>query len=62
MFIVKLIHLGNTFYLRSTVWTSDPARASEFASEEAAKAGLEKAKKFMKASTAREAKIEAKRS
>lgn len=62
MFIVKLIHLGNTFYLRSTVWTSDPERASEFASEEAAKAGLEKARKFMKASQFKAAKIEAKRS
>ena len=55
--IVTLIHLGNTFYLRSTVWTSERDRATMFATVEAAQAGLNKAKQFMKAKQFRAAAI-----
>lgn len=58
MHIVKLVHLGNTFYLRSTVWTSERERATEFPSAEAAQAQLDKAKQFMKAAQYRAARVE----
>lgn len=49
MFVVNLTYLGNPFYLRNTVWTSDPARASKYTTELEARAALTKAKPFMKA-------------
>ena len=49
MFHVTLALNGMKFYLRSTVWTADEARATSFETEDAAKAGLLKAKQFMKA-------------
>lgn len=58
MHIVTLNHLGNTFFLRSTIWTAQRERATEFETAEAAKEGLNKAKNFMKASQYKAAKIE----
>lgn len=55
--LVKLIHNGNAFYLRSTVWTSALDRATVFASQEAAQAGLLKAKQFMKAAQFKAARV-----
>jgi hypothetical protein len=55
--IVTLAHNGNTFYLRSTIWTSERDRAQVFQSVEAAQAGLLKAKPFMKAAMFRRAAI-----
>lgn len=48
--IVTLAHLGNTFFLRNTIWTAERDRATEFDTKELAQAGLLKAKPFMKAS------------
>lgn len=59
MFIVNLKHNGLNFYLRGTVWSFDVMRATEFDSREAAQAGLDKAKPFMKAAQYKAAKIEA---
>ena len=42
MMIVTLT-LGETFYLRSTIWTADRSRADEFETEEPAAAQLAKA-------------------
>ncbi len=58
MFHVSLKHLGNTFWLRNTVWTADATRATLFNTAEEAQAGLDKAKKFMKAAQYKAAKIE----
>lgn len=55
--IVTLQHLGNEFYLRSTIWTADRNRATIFQSEDAARAGLAKAKQFMKAAQFKAARI-----
>lgn len=59
MYIVTLAHLGNTYYLRSSIWTSQRDRATEYVSAEAAQAGLVKAKQFMKAAQFKAAKVEA---
>ena len=48
MYVVTLNHKGNTFWLRSTIWTADQTRAQQFESEEAARTQLAKAKKFMR--------------
>ncbi len=56
-FKVTVIHMGNPFYLRSTVWISEPDRATEFKSWDDALAGLRKAKPFMKASIYNKAEI-----
>jgi hypothetical protein len=58
MFIVTLNHLGNTFYLRSTVWSFALDRATRYHTEDAARDALNKARKFMKAAQYRAAKIE----
>jgi len=58
MTYVTLKYLGQTFYLRNTIWTAYQDRATEFADEAAARAGLEKAKQFMKIGQFRNAKIE----
>ena len=52
----KVITTGD-YYLRSTVWTSDPERAQQFNSAEEARAQLLKAKQFMKASAYKAARI-----
>lgn len=48
-YIVKVFNGGETWFLRSTVWTSDMSRASRFATAEDARKALDAAKKFMKA-------------
>lgn len=55
--LVSLNHNGAVFFLRSTIWTADKARATVFATESDAKAGLEKARKFMKATQYKAARI-----
>jgi hypothetical protein len=57
-FIVKQVHLGNSFYLRSTAWTGDITRADRFETVEAAQAKFEKAKMFMKAKQIKAVTIE----
>ena len=54
---VTVVSNGNPFYLRNTVWTSDPSRATEFESWAAALAGLRNAEKFMKSSIYKKARI-----
>ena len=54
---VTVVSNGNPFYLRNTVWTSDPDRATEFKSWAEALAGLRKAEKFMKSSIYKKAEI-----
>ena len=54
---VTVVSNGNPFYLRNTVWTSDPDRATEFKSWAEALAGLRKAEKFMKSSIYKKARI-----
>jgi len=49
-YVVNVINQGQSWYLRGTTWTGEAERASRFASEQAARAGLLKAKPFMKAS------------
>jgi hypothetical protein len=39
---------GDTYYLRSTIWTASEDRASTFATHEDALAGIERARKFSK--------------
>ena len=56
-FIVTVIYNGNEWPLRGTVWALHMDRAQIFASPEAAQAGLEKAKKFMKANLFKAATI-----
>ena len=50
MYIIKQLYLGNTFYLRSTIFTSHRDRADEFATVKEAEQALMKASKFMKKS------------
>ena len=57
MFLVTLNHNGAAFFLRSTIWSAYSDRATVFETEEAAKAGLEKARKFMKASQFKAARV-----
>ena len=45
--IATLVHLGNTFYLKGTIWVRERERANEFATLEAAQAALDRAKKFL---------------
>jgi hypothetical protein len=57
MFIVTVNTTGLPHFLRSTIWTADINRADKFETMEAATAALAKAKKFMKATTFKAAKI-----
>jgi len=50
--------IGETVPLRGTVWAFHMSRAQLFPTKEAAQAGLDKAKQFMKAKTYKSAKIE----
>lgn len=43
------MHLGNTFWLKSTVWTGNFESAKVFDTIEQAQAAFNKAKTFMKA-------------
>ena len=56
-FIVTLNHLGNEFYLRSTIWVAHRDRATEYVTKEAAQAALDKAKQFMKVAQYKASKI-----
>lgn len=58
MHIVTLIHLGNKFYLRNTIWSAHIDRATIYTSAQAAQDALDRAKKFMKAAQYKAAKIE----
>jgi len=57
-FIVTLPHLGATFYLKGTIWTSALARAQVYQTSAEAQVALDKAKRFMKAAQRNLAKIE----
>jgi len=56
-YLVTLNHLGNTFYLKSTIWTASLDRAQKFETEESARNQLIKASKFMPAKQFKSAKI-----
>ena len=56
-YIVTLDHNGETWPLRGTVWAYAMDRAQVFASQEAAREALDRAKKFMSAKQYRAAKI-----
>lgn len=49
-FTIEVDHGGRTFYLRSTVWTSEFDRATRHESFDKALDALKKAKPFMKRS------------
>lgn len=57
MFEVRTLYNGQVYFLRNTIWTAYADRATRFESAEAAKAGLEKARKFMKAATYKAATV-----
>lgn len=57
MFIVTITNNGQTYYLRSTIWAFAADRAQRFETEAAARAQLEKARKFMKAAQFKQAVI-----
>jgi hypothetical protein len=59
MFIVTVVNNGAKWPLRGTTWAFDMSRAQTFPTREAAQAGLEKARKFMKPAIYRRAVIEA---
>ena len=56
MFVVEIKNGGFDWYLRSTGW-SNLERADRFETEEAARAALAKAKKFMKLSIFKQATV-----
>lgn len=45
---VEVTNGGFVWYLRGTTWSSDPARAAQYATEEQARAALLRAKPFTK--------------
>lgn len=57
MFIVTVDNGASTFFLKSTIWAFNRESAQVFATEEAARAQLQKAKQFMKAKVFKAAKI-----
>ena len=48
-FIVTVENGGTTWFLRSTIWTSEFDRADKYADRVAAQAAFDKAKQFMAA-------------
>ena len=58
MYIVTLIHEGQKWPLRGTMWAFSMDRATKYETREAAQAALDKAKKFMKAAQYKAARIE----
>jgi hypothetical protein len=56
-YIVTVENNGETWPLRGTIWAFSMERAQHFASEAAAQAALDKAKKFMKPALYRKARI-----
>jgi hypothetical protein len=59
MYIVTLVHNGETWPLRKTTWAFSMDRAQQFETIEEAQAQLDKAKKFMPAKQYKAAVIEA---
>ena len=57
-YIVTLVHNGEKWPLRGTVWAFRMDRAQQFDTREAAQAQLDKARKFMKAAQYKAAVIE----
>lgn len=57
-FIVTVMHNGEKWPLRGTVWAFSMDRAQHFDTREAAQAALEKARKFMKVAIYKKATIE----
>lgn len=57
-FIVTVLHNGEKWPLRGTVWAFSMERAQQFDTREQAQAALDKAKKFMKAAIFKKATIE----
>lgn len=58
MFIVTLLHNGQKWPLRGTVWAFDMSRAQKFETRELAQAALNKARVFMPAKQFKNAVIE----
>jgi hypothetical protein len=56
-YLVTVEHNGETLPLRGTIWEFSMERAQHFASEAAAQAALDKAKKFMRPALRRKARI-----
>lgn len=61
IYTVRTNHNGGLYYLRSTVWTSDSARATTHTSEQDARNALNAARKFMAAKVYRAAFIHGER-
>jgi hypothetical protein len=57
MFEVRTVYNGKVYFLRNTIWTEYADRATRFESAEKARAGLDKARKFMKAATFKAATV-----
>ena len=57
MFVVAVNHLGTVYTISNTILTSFAHKSSRFATQEAAVAGIAKAKKFGKASVFKNARI-----
>lgn len=55
--IVKITNEGGDHWLRGTTWTFSAERANRFETEDAARAALTKARRFMKASQFKLARI-----
>jgi hypothetical protein len=58
MFIVTVMHNGETWPLRGTAWAFSMDRATKYATRDEAQAALEKARPFMKAAIYKKAIIE----
>lgn len=57
MFIVETTSSGIPYFLRGTTWTCEPTRASTFDDQAAARAALDKARKFTKPAIYKAAEI-----
>ena len=47
-FAVSFHYLGNDWFLRATSWTDEPELASNYATEEAARTALTRARRYMR--------------
>jgi len=57
VYVVRLCNNGHDFFLRRTTWTSFIDRASQFSSENEARAAIGRASKFIRKADARRAEI-----
>jgi hypothetical protein len=57
VYVVRLCNNGHEFFLRRTAWTSFIDRASQFSSENEARAALGRASKFIRKDDARRAEV-----